>query len=71
VLQQTQANSRQQPSSASSRRLTTTPNLFAGDGRVRRFAAAEQERIRGFFGACDGTSALIGGDTETVLAGLP
>jgi DNA modification methylase len=72
VLQQTAATGRrQQPSPPSSRRRATIPNLFIGDGRVHRFEATEQERIEDFFSTGGSTSALIGGDTETVLTRLP
>jgi DNA modification methylase len=54
-----------------SRQVTTTPNLFTGDGRVHRLDASDRERIEHLFSAGDGNSALIRGDTETVLASLP
>lgn len=72
MLQQIPAASRrQQPSLGPSRHRTTTPSLFVGDGRVHRFEATELGRIEEFFSKGGCTSALIGGDTETVLARLP
>jgi DNA modification methylase len=72
VLRQKAATSSGGPGKlAAPRHITAIPNLFAGDGRVHRFAASEQERIERLFGAGDGTSALVCGDTETVLSGLP
>lgn len=65
------AGRRRPPDPGGTRRITTIPNLFAGDGRVHRFDATERERIDRLFGAGNGTSALICGDTEAVLAGLP
>src|SRR5208282_5313637 len=72
MLQQKAAISRRRRTgSGGFRHLTAIPNLFAGDGRVHRFEATEQERIEHFFGEGGRTSALICGDTETVLAQLP
>ena len=71
MLPQKTKNRRLPPKPASSRHVTTIPNLFAGDGRVHRFDAAEQERVERFFAAGASTSALICGDTETVLSRLP
>ena len=72
MLQQKAAISRRRPPHPGvSRHLTAIPNLFVGDGRVHRFEATEQERIEHFFGGGGRTSALICGDTETVLAQLP
>jgi DNA modification methylase len=53
------------------RQVTTTPNLFTGDGRVHRIEGADRSRIENLFTANDGTSALICGDTESVLTTLP
>jgi site-specific DNA-methyltransferase (cytosine-N4-specific) len=72
MLQEKAAISRRRrPDPGASRHMTTIPNLFVGDGRVHRFDATEQARIERFFGAGGRTSALICGDTETVLAQLP
>ena len=72
VLQQNAAASgRRSPKPNVPRHVTTTPNLFTGDGRVHRFDATEQERIERLFSASDNTSALICGDTEAVLSRLP
>ncbi len=53
------------------RRVTVVPNLFAGNGRVYRFDANDQPSIARFFAEDSTTSALITGDTETILSGLP
>lgn len=68
MLQQKATGRRRAPKTA---RITVTPNLFAGDGRVHRLDAAEQQQIDRLFTAGDGTSALICGDTENVLSRLP
>jgi DNA modification methylase len=59
------------PKAATIRQITTTPNLFTGDGRVHRFDAADRERIDQLFRPGDSTSALICGDTDAVLSSLP
>lgn len=72
MLEQKLATGRRRPPDpGATRKITTIPNLFAGDGRVHRYDATERERIERLFGAGDRTSALICGDTETVLAQLP
>src|SRR5580704_14638311 len=53
------------------RQVTTTPNLFIGDGRVRRIDGTDRSHIQHLFEANDGTSALICGNTDTVLSTLP
>lgn len=72
MLEQKRAAGRRRPPDTSApRNITTIPNLFVGDGRVHRFDAAEHERIGRLFGAGNRASALICGDTEAVLGGLP
>jgi site-specific DNA-methyltransferase (cytosine-N4-specific) len=56
---------------APTRQVTTTPNLFTGDGRVHRFEGADREGIEQLFALNDSVSALIRGDTESVLSSLP
>lgn len=54
------------------RHVTVVPNLFWEDGRVHRFdAAKDQPSISRFFAEDSDKSALICGDTETVLSRLP
>jgi len=55
----------------SKRQVTTTPNLFTGDGRVHRLNATDREGIEHLFQAGDDSSALVCGDTEAVLSSLP
>jgi len=63
---------RRRPSkTGASRHVTVVPNLFSGDGRVHRFEAKDQHSISRFLAEDAATSALICGDTETVLSGLP
>ena len=69
--QKSAAGRRRPPDPAAPRKITTIPSLFVGDGRVHRLDATEGERIGSLFGAGNSTSALICGDTEAVLAGLP
>jgi len=51
--------------------LNVVPSLFTADGRVHRFDVGDQKSISSFFGDESGASALICGDTETVLSRLP
>ncbi len=51
--------------------VTLVPNLFAGEGRVHCFDSTETEAIEAIFTAGNSSSALICGDAESVLAGLP
>ena len=51
--------------------MPVVPNLFADDGRVHRFDASDQLSISRFLAEGSDTSALICGDTETVLSRLP
>src|SRR5204862_7438964 len=62
---------RRPPERAASRRVTVVPNLFAEEGRVRRFDTSDQSSISRFFAEDSASSALICGDTETVLSRLP
>jgi site-specific DNA-methyltransferase (cytosine-N4-specific) len=72
VPEQKAATSRHRsPLPGPSRHLTAIPNLFAGDGRVHRFDATELDKIERCFAAGSSMSALISGDTETVLSRLP
>jgi DNA modification methylase len=72
VLQQKTATGRPRPlKTTSSRDITVIPNLFAGDGRVHRFDVKEQPSISRFFAEESEKSALICGDTETVLSHMP
>jgi hypothetical protein len=71
VLEQTPITSRRRSQLGAGRMRTTIPNLFAGDGRVHRLEATEREQIGCLFDAGSRASALICGDTESVLAGLP
>src|SRR6266571_4905989 len=48
-----------------------TANLFAGDSTVHRFDANDRQAISGLFAEDSPMSALICGDTETVLSRLP
>jgi site-specific DNA-methyltransferase (cytosine-N4-specific) len=65
------ATGRRPLSPRASRKITVIPNLFAGDGRVHRFDGEDHSSISSFFAADSPTSALICGDTETVLSELP
>lgn len=70
--QQAAAGRRRPPKPGDSRQVTVVPNLFGGDGRVHRFdAAKEQPSIARFFAGDSDKSALICGDTETVLTSMP
>jgi site-specific DNA-methyltransferase (cytosine-N4-specific) len=71
VLRQKAATGDGSPRPGASRHVTAIPNLFAGDGRVHRFDATELEGIERCFAAGSSMSALISGDTETVLSRLP
>src|SRR6266567_8315034 len=48
-----------------------TANLFAGDSTVHRFDANDRQSISALFAGDSPMSALICGDTETVLSHLP
>ena len=50
---------------------TVVPNLFAGDARVLRLDAKDRTSISGLFVEDSNTSALICGDTETILSQVP
>jgi site-specific DNA-methyltransferase (cytosine-N4-specific) len=62
---------RRSPKAGAPRHVTVVPNLFVGDGRVYRFDANDQHSISRFLAEDAATSALICGDTETVLSQLP
>jgi len=51
--------------------ITIAPNLFGNDGRVHRLDASDPYSISRFFVEGTDTSALICGDTESVLSQLP
>ena len=59
------------PKTSVHRHTTVVPNLFAGDGRVHRFNSKDQTSISHFLAEDSATSALICGDTETILSRLP
>ncbi len=65
------ATSRRLPATSASGRVTVVPNLFAGDGRVHRFDAKDQSAFPRLLAEDFATSALICGDTETVLSQMP
>jgi DNA modification methylase len=65
------SRSRRPPKTGASRHAIIVPNLFAEDGRVRRYDGQDQPAISRFFAADSSSSALIRGDTETILSGLP
>ncbi len=69
--QQASTGRRRPPKSRASRDVTVVPNLFAGDGVVHRFDGDDHSSISRFFAKYSGTSALISGNTETVLSRLP
>jgi site-specific DNA-methyltransferase (cytosine-N4-specific) len=72
VLPEKASQGRVRPRGASaSRRVTVVPNLFAVDGRVHRFEAKDRSDILGSVAEGSSASALICGDTETVLSRLP
>jgi site-specific DNA-methyltransferase (cytosine-N4-specific) len=54
-----------------SSRITVVPNLFAAEGSVHRFEARDEISISRFFEEKSDRSALICGDTESVLSKLP
>jgi len=53
------------------RAVTFVSNFFAADGRVDRLDAQDSASIAGLFRDASAGSALILGDTETVLAQMP
>src|SRR5258708_23135304 len=69
--QQAATGRRRPPKSGASRDVTVVPNLFVDDGLVHRFDGNDQPSISRFFAKHSGTSALICGNTETVLSRLP
>jgi site-specific DNA-methyltransferase (cytosine-N4-specific) len=69
--QQSAIGRRRSPKSGGSRQVTVVPNLFADDGLVHRFDGRDQASIARFFADNSATSALIGGDAQTVLSKLP
>jgi len=69
--QQAATGRRRPPKSGAFRDVTVVPNLFAGDGLVHRFDGNDRPSISRFFDQYSGTSALIRGNSETVLSQLP
>lgn len=56
---------------AEERRITFVPNFFAGERGVSRLDGKDQASIAALFAGDAAGSALILGDTESVLAGMP
>jgi site-specific DNA-methyltransferase (cytosine-N4-specific) len=61
---------RESSKSGSSKPIGSAP-LFAGEGSVHRFDASDEGAISGFFAQDSDRSALICGDTASVLSRLP
>src|SRR5487761_1568428 len=57
------------PETGASRHLNR--NLFADDGRIHRFDVKDQRSLARFFAEESATSALVCGDTESVLSRFP
>jgi site-specific DNA-methyltransferase (cytosine-N4-specific) len=56
---------------ADARRPAFVPNFFSADGRLARLDGSDGDSIARLFGAGAAASALILGDTETVLQRMP
>jgi len=71
VPQKAGIGSRRAPKSNDSRRVNYVPNLFKGDGEIHRFDSEDQASLSRFFADDHVNSALVCGNTETILSGMP